>query len=132
MTTSSIIRQNYNEEIAAGINMQINIELYASYVYMSMAYHFDRDDVALEGFHKFFKKQSDEERRNTEKLMKFQNQCDGRIKLKDVKVPGKDEWGTRLKAMEAAFALEKHVYEALLPLRTTAGNHNDAQKHRFH
>ena len=29
-------RQNYHEECEAGINKQINLELYASYVYMSM------------------------------------------------------------------------------------------------
>lgn len=30
------IRQNYHEESEAAINKQINMELYASYVYMSM------------------------------------------------------------------------------------------------
>ena len=29
-------RQNYHELCEAGINKQINLELYASYVYMSM------------------------------------------------------------------------------------------------
>ena len=29
-------RQNYHEECEAGINKQINLELYASYVYLSM------------------------------------------------------------------------------------------------
>lgn len=32
----SLARQNYHEECEAGINKQINLELYASYVYMSM------------------------------------------------------------------------------------------------
>lgn len=32
----SLCRQNYHEECEAGINKQINLELYASYVYMSM------------------------------------------------------------------------------------------------
>jgi len=32
----SLIRQNYAEENEAAINKQINMELYASYVYMSM------------------------------------------------------------------------------------------------
>jgi len=51
---ASIVRQNYHEDSEAGVNRQINLELYASYTYMSMAYHFDRDDVALAGFHKYF------------------------------------------------------------------------------
>ena len=32
----SRIRQNYREETEALVNKQINMELYASYVYMSM------------------------------------------------------------------------------------------------
>ncbi len=32
----SNVRQNYHEECEAMINMQINLELYASYVYMAM------------------------------------------------------------------------------------------------
>ena len=34
------IRQNYHEESEAAINKQINMELYASYVYMSMVSYF--------------------------------------------------------------------------------------------
>lgn len=32
----SQVRQNFHEECEAGINKQINMELYASYVYLSM------------------------------------------------------------------------------------------------
>merc|ERR1711976_1097412 len=67
-------RQNYHAESEAGVNKQINLELYASYVYQSMAFYFDRDDIALKDFHKFFSKSSEEEREHAEKLMKFQNQ----------------------------------------------------------
>ena len=35
-TMMSQCRQNYHEECEAGINKQINLELYASYVYLSM------------------------------------------------------------------------------------------------
>jgi len=53
-STGSLVRQNYHTDNEVGINKQINMELYASYVYASMATYFDRDDVALQGFHKFF------------------------------------------------------------------------------
>lgn len=65
---TSIARQNYHLECEAAINKQINLELYASYVYMSMAYYCDRDDIAMKGFHLFFKKASDEERDHAEKV----------------------------------------------------------------
>uniref|UniRef100_A0A2I3GEK4 Ferritin n=2 Tax=Hominoidea TaxID=314295 RepID=A0A2I3GEK4_NOMLE len=38
MTTASTsqVRQNYHQDSEAAINRQINLELYASYVYLSM------------------------------------------------------------------------------------------------
>ena len=105
----SLCRQNYHEECEAAVNKQVNLELYASYVYLSMAYHFDRDDVALKGFHEYFKKQSDEEREHAERLMKFQNERGGRLVLQDLKRPARDNWGSGLDAMEAALELEKNV-----------------------
>lgn len=124
-------RQNYHTECEAGINRQINMELHASYVYQSMAYYFDRDDVALKGFAKFFGKASSEEREHAEKLMKFQNQRGGRIVLQDIKKPDRDEWGTGLDAMQVALALEKSVNQSLLDLHEVAASHNDAQMTDF-
>jgi ferritin heavy chain len=120
-------RQNYHENCEAGINKQINLELYASYVYSSMAFYFDRDDVALPGFHKFFKKASHEEREHAEKFMKYQNMRGGRIVLQDVQKPERDEWGTGLEAMQCALALEKRVNQSLLDLHKLADGHEDGQ-----
>jgi len=120
-------RQNYDSESEAGVNKQINLELYASYVYHSMAFYFDRDDVALPGFSKYFKKASEEEREHAEKLMKFQNKRGGRIVLQNISKPERDEWGTGLDAMQAALALEKNVNQALLDLHKIADSHGDAQ-----
>jgi len=124
-------RQNFHEESEAGINRQINMELYACYCYQSMAYYFDRDDVALPGFSKFFKKSSDEEREHAEKLMKYQNKRGGRIVLQDVKKPDRDEWGTGLEAMQVALQLEKSVNQSLLDLHKVADKHGDAQMMDF-
>ncbi|KAK2116227.1 fts3-like protein [Saguinus oedipus] len=61
MTTSpSQARQNYHQDSEAAINHQINLELYASYVYLSMSYYVDRDDVALKNFAKISRKQHDD------------------------------------------------------------------------
>ena len=56
------------------------------------AFYFDRDDVALPGFAKFFRKSSEEEREHAEKLMKFQNMRGGRIVLQDIKVCQQSCW----------------------------------------
>ncbi|CAM4518529.1 hypothetical protein PO909_024320 [Leuciscus waleckii] len=122
---SSQVRQNFEEACEAAINRQINMELYASYVYLSMSYYFDRDDQALNNFAKFFRHQSQEEREHAEKLMKFQNQRGGRIFLQDVKKPEKDEWGCGVEALECALQLEKSVNHSLLELHKLASQHND-------
>lgn len=123
---ASQIRQNFHEECEAGVNRQVNMELTASYVYLSMASYFDRDDIALPGFAKFFRENSKEEREHAEKLMKFQNSRGGRIVLGDIKKPEQDEWGTGLEAMVKALALEREVNESLLGLHKTADKHGDA------
>jgi len=123
----SAIRQNFHQETEAAINKQINLEFHASYVYLSMAYYFDREDVALPGFHKYFKEQSDEEREHGQKLMKYQNQRGGRVLLQDIPRPTREDWGNGLQAMEAALELEKTVNQSLLDLHRLAGSHEDPQ-----
>jgi len=50
------------------------------------AWYFDRDDVSLKGFHKFFKKCSDEEREHAEKMMKYQNLRGGHLVFQPIDV----------------------------------------------
>lgn len=123
--SASAIRQNYSEDCEALVNKQINMELYASYVYQSMAFHFDRDDIALDGFANYFKTESGEEREHAEKFMKYQNSRGGRIVLQDIKAPAV-EWESHVKALEEALALEKKVNESLLNLHKVASDNNDA------
>jgi len=120
-------RQNYHVDCEAGINKQINLELYASYVYQSMAMYFDRDDVALKGFSKYFAKASEEEREHAEKFMKYQNRRGGRIVLQNIQKPERDEWGTGLEAMQVALALEKNVNQSLLDLHKVGDTNRDVQ-----
>lgn len=83
--------------------------------------------MALPGFHKFFKKSSEEEREHAEKLMKYQNMRGGRIILQDIKRPEKEEWGNGLEAMQTALLLEKRVNESLLEVHKLSDKHGDPQ-----
>ncbi|XP_045139695.1 LOW QUALITY PROTEIN: ferritin heavy chain-like [Echinops telfairi] len=126
MTASaSQVRQNYNQDSEAAINRPINLELYASYVYLSMSHYFDRDDVALKNFAKYFLHQSHEEREHAEKLMELQNKRAGRVFLQDIKKPDPDDWESGLNAMEGALHLEKSVNQPLLGLHKLATDKND-------
>jgi len=121
----SQVRQNYHRDCEAAINRMVNLELYASYTYTSMAFYFSRDDVALHGFARFFKENSHEEREHAEKLLSFQNNRGGRIFLQDIKKPELDEWSSGLEAMQSALQLEKNVNQALLELHKLAADHTD-------
>ena len=121
----SRVRQNFHLDSEAAINRQINLELYASYVYLSMAYYFSRDDVALNNFARYFLRQSQEETQHAEKLMMLQNQRGGRICLQDIKKPDQDDWESGLNAMKCALLLEKTVNQSLLELHTLASDKGD-------
>merc|ERR1712158_72226 len=122
---SSKIRQNYHEECEALINKQVNMEMYASYVYLSMASYFARDDQALHGFSKFFKDNSNEERDHGIMFMDYQSSRGGRVVFQDIAKPTPTEWGTPLEAVEAALELEKTVNQSLLDLVGAAEKRND-------
>merc|ERR1711970_808233 len=123
---TSKIRQNYHEECEALINKQINMEFYASYVYLSMASYFNRDDQALPRFSSFFQKSSDDERAHGMKLMEDQAKRGGRVVCQDIAKPSSMEWGTPLEAMEAALELEKTVNQRLLDLHKASDDKGDA------
>lgn len=96
-----------------------------------MANYFERDDVSLKGFAKFFHKSSLEEREHAQKLMNYQNKRGGSIVLHDVEKPAKNEWGSGLNSMETALELEKQVNHALLELHKVASKHEDAHLTNF-
>uniref|UniRef100_A0A0D9XN81 Ferritin n=1 Tax=Leersia perrieri TaxID=77586 RepID=A0A0D9XN81_9ORYZ len=127
----SLARQKYVDECEAAINEQINVEYNASYAYHSLFAYFDRDNVALKGFAKFFKESSDEEREHAEKLMKYQNMRGGKVRLQSIVTPLTEfdhpEKGDALYAMELALALEKLVNEKLHNLHSVASRCNDPQ-----
>uniref|UniRef100_UPI00398E5D91 ferritin heavy chain, oocyte isoform-like n=1 Tax=Pristiophorus japonicus TaxID=55135 RepID=UPI00398E5D91 len=117
--------QRYHKDCEAAVNKQINMELFSSYVYLSMSFYFDRDDVALCHFAVFFKEHSHEEREHAEKLMEFQNCRGGRIILSDIKKPEQDEWSNGLDALQRALQMEKNVNQSLLHLHKTSTGSTD-------
>ncbi|BHF79629.1 hypothetical protein SprV_0702276600 [Sparganum proliferum] len=89
---------------------------------MAAANHFDRDDVALPGFHKFFSKASEEEREHA-----IKNKRGGRIVLQDIAKPAVTEWSSGLEAMETALKIEREVNDSLLELHRIATAKDDSQ-----
>ncbi|KAJ7950035.1 Ferritin [Quillaja saponaria] len=131
----SMARQKYADECEASINEQINVEYNVSYAYHALYAYFDRDNVALKGIAKFFKKSSEEEREHAEKLIKYQNTRGGKVILHSVESPPSEfehvEKGDALYAMELALSLEKLTNEKLLNLHSVADRNNDPQLQDF-
>ncbi|XP_054783774.1 ferritin-3, chloroplastic-like [Prosopis cineraria] len=131
----SMARQNYADECESAINEQINVEYNVSYVYHSLFAYFDRDNIALKGFARFFKEASEEEREHAEKLMKYQNIRGGRVVLHPIMSPPSEyehpEKGDALYAMELALSLEKLTNEKLLHVHSVADRNNDPQMADF-
>ncbi|XP_067858525.1 ferritin heavy chain, oocyte isoform-like [Heptranchias perlo] len=122
---ASQVRQNYHKDCEDAVNKQINMELYSSYVYLSMTYYSDQDHVALRHFAEFFKKLSHQEWEHAEKLMKFQNQCGGLIILEDIKKPEQDERNNVLEVMQRALQMKKNVNQSLLDLHRLSTESTD-------
>nr|XP_031545959.1 ferritin light chain-like [Vicugna pacos] len=90
---SSQICQNYSSKVEASVSHLVNMHLRASYTYLSLGFHFNRDDVALEGVGHFFCELAEEKREGVERFLKMQNQRGGHALFQDLQKPSQDEWG---------------------------------------
>ncbi|KAJ7335787.1 hypothetical protein JRQ81_013728 [Phrynocephalus forsythii] len=64
----SQVRQNFHVNCEAAVNRLVNLKLHTSYVFLSMSYHFDHDDIALSHVDKFLKEKSKEKTEHAEKF----------------------------------------------------------------
>ena len=127
----SLVRQNYHPECEAAVNAHISVHFHACYVYSSMAFYFDREDVALKHFSQFFLQRSNKEKEHAERLMRLQNLRGGRIRLRDISSPPWDEWDSGLRAMNCALHLAKKVNQSLLHLHLLATEKGDGHLCHF-
>ena len=114
------VRQNYHPECEAAINNLVTLELHASYVSMSMACYFDREDVALKHFSLFFLRQSNTEREHVEKLLGLKSQRGNNPCLCNVSGPEEENWESSLSVFESALQLAQRVHQSLLNLHQLA------------
>ncbi|XP_047620124.1 ferritin heavy chain-like [Phacochoerus africanus] len=130
-TPPSQVRQNYHPECEAAINSLVTLELHASYVYLAMAFNFDREDMALKHLACFFLRRSQEHTSRAQELMSLQNRRGGRLCFHDIRKPDRHHWESGLKAMQCALHLEKGVNQSVLDLHQLATNKSDAQLCHF-
>jgi ferritin heavy chain len=128
-TTKKVVdmtRQNFHKESEAALNDQINLCLKAGYVYESMAWYFFREDVALKGFYKFFKKSAKIARVWSDKMVRYMEKRGGKVDLKTLPNLGVTVWGSCLEAMQCALKLEMGLTDRLYFLCNVAESKGDS------
>ncbi|XP_050996884.1 ferritin heavy polypeptide-like 17 [Acomys russatus] len=134
--TLSHLQQQYLNESNAAINSQIQLQLYATYIYLSMAAFCNQDEVALRYFALFFLRQSQKWMSRTEMLFGLLTQRRGSLMLGRIADQDRQDWMDGLMAMECAFHLEKTLNQSLLQLHQLANSNGDISlcsflKHHF-
>ena len=119
------IQQSYMAQSNAALNSQIQVQLYATYAYLSMAFFCDREDVALENFALFFLTQSQKWMERTETLFLLLGEREGFLTIGRIADEGRHDWLDGFMAMECAFHLEKTLNQSLLQLYELANSNGD-------
>lgn len=112
-----------NPKIQDAFNKQLNAELFASYLYLSMGAYFESQSLA--GMAAWMRAQSQEETMHAMKLYDFIHQRDGRVTLTAIEAP-KTEWNSPLEAFEDAYKHEQKVtgmIDELVNLSLAEGDH---------
>lgn len=117
-----------NKEILRLLNEQLNMELFASNLYLSMCSYFTRQD--LEGFANFFRIQSQEEHMHAMKIFDYVHNIGEKINMKAVKQPP-TEFKSIQNVFEITLAQEKEVSEAINELVMISLKENDYATHSF-
>ncbi|XP_075815050.1 ferritin heavy chain-like [Microtus pennsylvanicus] len=124
-TLPEFIPPNYLAESNAALNSQIQLQLYATYIYLSQAFFCNREEVALENFALFFLTQSQKWMERTEMLFLLLSERNGFLTLGRIADQGRHDWFDGFMAMECAFHLEKTLNQSLLQLYQLANSNGD-------
>jgi ferritin len=108
--------------ILEGLNSQLNEELYAAYVYLSMSAWFETQN--LTGFAHWMRMQAQEEVTHAMKLYTYIIDKRGELAFKSIKEP-KGQWGSPVDALEQAYKHECQVSESINHLVTLAMQEED-------
>ena len=111
-----------NDEVRKAINEQINRELYAAYLYLSMSAHFEAE--ALEGFAHWMRLQAQEEQGHAMRLFNYLLERGARVELGTIQAPP-TSYGSPLSIAEQALEHERKVSEQINRIYALAAQHHD-------
>ncbi|GFY74010.1 ferritin heavy chain, oocyte isoform [Trichonephila inaurata madagascariensis] len=105
------------------LRSQVNVEMHASLVYMSMAAHFDQSGIARKGFSKLFRENSKSEREHAQMFIDYLNLRGSKFTDFNIDMPEKTSWNSAVEALNDAIVLEKEVYNHLHHIHDVADVH---------
>ncbi len=111
-----------NKKMQNKLNAQINAELYAAYLYLSMSVHFKEKN--LNGFAAWMRKQASEEREHAMKILDYLHERGASVELKPIKSP-MQQWTTPLKIFQEVLKHECHVTKLINDLADLADKEHD-------
>lgn len=117
-----------SEKMQKALNDQINAELFSSYLYLSMAAHFESEN--WDGFGSWMKKQSAEEYGHAMKFFHYLNELSGKVTLEAIEKP-KMEWKSPLEAFEEAHKHEIYITNRINDLVNLAQSEKDHATNNF-
>lgn len=104
------------------INKQINMEIYSSYLYMSMAANFEA--MNLNGFAQWMKEQAREEVSHAMRFWKYLTEREGIVALEAIQKP-KGSWNSAVESFEDAYSHETKVTSMIHDMARLADKEND-------
>jgi ferritin len=116
------------EKIEKALNHQLNQELYAFYLYLSMSAYFE--SLNLNGFANWMRFQAEEEKTHGLKFYDYILQANGKIDLKQIEAPKKD-WKNVREVFEDTYKHEKKVTESIYDIVDLSIAEKDHATHNF-
>lgn len=131
---NSLAREHYTEDTEKAINEQINTHFNLFYAYNAMSSYFGRDNVAMLGFGKMFRRFADQNYGHALVFQDFQAKRGGRTVLGPINAPNCDYGhakGDGLYALELTLGFEKLSFRKLREVHAVTENADDAQAQDF-
>lgn len=117
-----------NEKVYKALNEQIKHEFYSSFLYLSIASYFE--NVPLDGFSKWFRKQAEEEHEHAMKIYQYINDSNMQVEIPAIdKAPAK--FNSIEEIFEMSLAHERKVTHWIYEIYELALKEKDHATHVF-
>ncbi len=117
-----------NQKIQDAFNKHINVELYSSYLYLSMSSHFESKN--LKGMASWMRLQAREEMAHAVKFIDFIHEKGGKVLLAALDAP-ENEWSSPTAVFEHVYKHECHISQLINDLANVAISEKDHAANSF-